>query len=213
MSLNSHNLEPLTHLKSQWEEELGIMFTEDEWDSVLDRIHSSSICLRHKVIQFKIVHRLHWSKTRLSKVIPTIDLVCDRCGIATATLSHMFWSCSELTGFWRPIFTFFSDLLGVRIEPLAIIAVFGVVPRELCPTQHSRSMVAFAMLLARRLLLLRWKDRRPPTFNQWIRDLLHYLTLEKTRYTMRGCTHTFYSIWQPVLDQVDRMDAPVILSM
>lgn len=180
---------------------------------MLDRIHSSSTCLRHKVIQFKIVHRLHWSKTRLSKVIPTIDLVCDRCGIATATLSHMFWSCSELTGFWRPIFTFFSDLLGVRIEPLAIIAVFGVVPRELCPTQHSRSMVAFAMLLARRLLLLRWKDRRPPTFNQWIRDLLHNLTLEKTRYTMRGCTHTFYSIWQPVLDQVDRMDAPVILSM
>ena len=74
-------------------------------------------------------------------------------------------------------------------------------------------MIAFAMLLARRLILLKWKDRSPPTFNQWIRDLLHHLTLEKIRYATRDCALSFYSIWQPVLDQLEKMDASDILNV
>lgn len=213
LSLNSYNVKPLTRLKGQWEEELGVEFTEDIWDSILDKIHSSSICLRHEVMQFKIVHRLHWSKARLAKITPDIDPKCDRCGAATATLSHMFWFCPKLTDFWQTIFKFFSDLLGISIEPLPMIAIFGVVPRDICPTRHGKNMIAFAMLLARRLILLKWKDRSPPTFKQWIRDLLHHLTLEKIRYATRGCALNFYSIWQPVLDQLEKMDASDILSV
>lgn len=65
--LNTHNLEPLVSLKNQWEGELGCKLSEETWERALDRIHSSSICLRHTIIQFKVLHRLHWSKVRLAK--------------------------------------------------------------------------------------------------------------------------------------------------
>lgn len=37
-------------------------------------------------MQFKIVHRLHWSKARLDK---NIDPNCDRCGTTPATISQL----------------------------------------------------------------------------------------------------------------------------
>ncbi len=44
--ITSHNLEPLAQLKRKWEVELDIEFSEDMWQSVLNNIYASSICLK-----------------------------------------------------------------------------------------------------------------------------------------------------------------------
>ena len=70
-------------------------------------------------------------------------------------------------------------------------------------------MIAFASLLARRLILLKWKEKLPPTFKAWVNDVMYHLTLEKIRYSTRGFKGAlaFYSIWQPFLTYVERMNA------
>lgn len=118
--LISCNLEPLTSLKKKWEEDLEVELSDEVWSKARDRVHSSSVCLRHTVIQFKVVHRLHWSKVKLAKFTPNIDPTCDRCMQASATLSHMFWSCPKLNGFWQSIFKAFSDVLKIPLEPSAV---------------------------------------------------------------------------------------------
>lgn len=75
--LYSHNLLPLDLLKNKWETDLNEPITEDTWHKTIERIFSSSICLRHAVFQFKIVHRLHSSKIRLSKSKAKMDPTCD----------------------------------------------------------------------------------------------------------------------------------------
>lgn len=62
--LYSHNLTPLDSLKNNWETDLNEPITDDTWHKVIQGIFSSSICLTHVVIQFKIVHQLHWSKVK-----------------------------------------------------------------------------------------------------------------------------------------------------
>ena len=67
--LYSHNLTPLDLLKNKWETDLNETITDDTWHKIIQGIFSSSICLSHAVvIQFNVVHRLHWSKVRLSKI-------------------------------------------------------------------------------------------------------------------------------------------------
>lgn len=44
--------------------------SEDQWSKILKTIHSSSICVRHGLHQFKIVHWLHTSKVELSTIFP-----------------------------------------------------------------------------------------------------------------------------------------------
>uniref|UniRef100_A0AAR2M2X3 Reverse transcriptase zinc-binding domain-containing protein n=1 Tax=Pygocentrus nattereri TaxID=42514 RepID=A0AAR2M2X3_PYGNA len=210
--LDSHNYTSLELLKSKWEMDLGGTILEETWCKIIQGIFSSSICAKHAVIQFKIVHRLHWSKVRLSKIKAGLDPTCDRCGLAPASLLHMFWSCSKLYTFWNSIFETFSKVSGKAVEPSPFIALFGVVPIDSAPNRRDINMFAFCSLLARRLILFKWKDANPPTYNHWVREVLYHLKLEKIRYTLRGSTGKFFDIWQPFLSFVEDFEADSVLT-
>lgn len=42
--------------------------SEEAWRDSLTHIHTSSLCLRHGLIQFKVLHRLHYSRDKLAKI-------------------------------------------------------------------------------------------------------------------------------------------------
>ena len=170
----------------------------------LDGINSSSICLRHTVIQFKVMHRLHWSKLRLAKFTPGLDPICDLCRRAPATLLHMFWSCSKRDNFWQSIFKTFSDVLQVPIELSAITAIFGTTSQNTHLNGQAQNMIAFASLIARQLIISKWKEKLPPIFKMWIDDSLHHLVLEKIRYSTRGCIQKCNATWRPFLNYIEK---------
>lgn len=103
------------HLKSAWQDDLGGEIAEEQWQTALKRIHSSSVCATHGLLQFKIIHRLHWSKQKLNKIFPEIPS-CDRCGLTPASL---WLICSgaarryQITGkpFSRPYQQFYINIL------------------------------------------------------------------------------------------------------
>lgn len=128
-----------------------------EEQRALDRINTSSICLRHTVIQFKILHHLQWSKVSLARFIPSIDPICVRCKQTPATLSHMFW-CSKLKNFWHAILKTSSDVLQISIEYSSVMVIFRVITQDTHYNQHPKNIIAIASLIARQLILLRWKD-------------------------------------------------------
>lgn len=51
-------------------------YLNGEWDCILELVHSSSICARHRLIQCKILHRIHYTNVRpkyiLMSVMPAI---------------------------------------------------------------------------------------------------------------------------------------------
>jgi hypothetical protein len=70
---SSHRLSPFfsnyteastSHLKETWGKELNIEISDDLWGEALSRIPSCSINARYQLIQYKVVHRLHYSKTK-----------------------------------------------------------------------------------------------------------------------------------------------------
>ncbi|KAF3844323.1 hypothetical protein F7725_007486 [Dissostichus mawsoni] len=60
-----------------------------------------------------------------------------------------------------------------------------------------------------RLILLSWKDQAPPNFTRWIRDTMHFLKLEKIRYTLKGSVQKFTKIWTPFLNYYDSLQIPL----
>lgn len=57
--LNMHDNRSLNSLKALWEEDMGVEISDPLRLKGLDRMHSSSICMRHISIQFKIVQKLN----------------------------------------------------------------------------------------------------------------------------------------------------------
>lgn len=97
----------LSILKENWEKDLDTSISEDQWASIIQRIHSSSICARHSFIQFKIV--LYMSKVKLSKIFSEVSPICEKCKQAPATLYHSLWSCPNLTAFWSSKYLRYSQ--------------------------------------------------------------------------------------------------------
>ncbi len=167
----------------------------------LESIHTSSLCIRHGLTQFKVLHRLHYSRDKLSKLFPTVDPGCPRCSYVPTTIGHMFWSCTSLNDYWRQIFDEFSKICGQTIAPDYHTAIFGVPPPS-CKVSNLRAN-ALASLLARRLILFNWKSNTSPSFLQWLREVLSFLPLEKLRYKIYKARKNFTLTWSPFIEFVE----------
>ena len=132
-------------LRNAWSAELGEDIGPAAWEHALSWVHSSSICARHGVLQCKVIHRVHWSKSKLARIYPDIDPNCDKCHQGPADLSHMFWSCPTLAPFWACVFDSLSATTSARIQPSPLLALFGVLPigpEHVCTAILTRSQSA-----------------------------------------------------------------------
>lgn len=199
--LRAHEVVPTDKLKNYWEQELNMEISITVWEGIMDRIHSSSINSRHSLIQFKVVHRLHFSKARLHDIYPNISPLCDKCKQQTGTLTHQFWSCSKLTSFWSLIFDYISKAFHKTITPDPLLAIFGSVVYDPNITSYEGQAISLCTLLARRLILQQWKSDAGPLFQQWLRELGNILHMERLRYTITNKDRHFRKTWQPLLDK------------
>lgn len=82
----------------------------------------------------------------------------------TYSLIHMYWSCPSLGKYWREVLYTLSIALNFNLAPDPLIALSGITGKEDSHlTPNKRRSLSFAFLLARRAVLLRWKDAVPPT--------------------------------------------------
>ena len=100
------------------------------------------------------------------------------------------------------VFNAFSEMFGTRINPNPVVCLFGLTPVESRDSLPNKAyvVIAFTTLLARRLILLNWKQRTPPSFSKWIKYVLYFLQLEKIKYTLKGSAQNFVKVWRPFLD-------------
>ncbi len=106
---------------------------DEIWDDALKRVNGSTTCARLSLIQFKILHRTYYTKSRLSKMYPNVDDRCDRCKSDKADLIrdksdliHMFWSCQKLKHYWTLVFKTLNEAFNLNITPCVEMTIFGV---------------------------------------------------------------------------------------
>ena len=162
-------------------------------------------CLKHGLIQFKIVHRLHYSPEKLAKIYPGTNPVCPRCGHSPAKLGHMFWSCNSLNNFWVRVFEAISSICDRTVNPDPTVAIFGVFPSEEPFTVPQVNAVAFITLLARRQILLLWNSVTPPSFRHWIKEVLSVIPLEKLRYNRSNLRDRYIKTWAHFIEFVENV--------
>jgi len=179
-------------LKCTWERELGIQIHEESWEQAIERIQYTTCSARLGLIQFKVLYRVHLPRSRLSELHSEVEDKCDKCHGSPCHLSHMFFFCPDLKGFWVGYFTIMSTVLGVNLQPCPLIAIFGIPDPSLALNSSQKDIIAFTSLLARRSLLLHWKLSKYPSISRWLKDIMFFLKLKKIIYTFRGCTVKFF---------------------
>ena len=82
----------LDKIRTDWATELGMEISDAAWVCAQSRVNGTSSCARLNLIQFKVFHRIYYTKSKLSKIYPDIDDHCDRCNSTSADMAHMFWT-------------------------------------------------------------------------------------------------------------------------
>lgn len=59
-----------------WDSDLGVVLTDDQWDSALDLVTTWSRSAKHGLTQLKTVHRVHLTNARLAKTCPNTEPLC-----------------------------------------------------------------------------------------------------------------------------------------
>lgn len=195
----------LDKIREKWNGELGEDVPDNIWEEAVRRVNGTTSCARLSLIQFKILHRMHFSKVKLAKIFSGVDENCSRCHSAPATLTHMFWSCSSLDQFWSGVYKTLSEMIGIECEPNVFTSIFGTVPSDNIRLSRYKDIVAFSTLIARRQILLHWKSSFPPKVSVWISDLMMFLKLEKIKYTLRGSSNRFYDVWNPLITYFENL--------
>ncbi len=187
----------LDNIKQQWEAELRLRL-ESCW-CIFHKYISDIVCSNLKYFV------LHLSNSRLAKLFPGTDEYCPRCKHDAGTLSHMFWACPKLEYFWEGIFGTLARVWDIQISPNPVTALFGVVPQDCRLSTTHATVVAFTILLAWWLILLKLKKTSPPSHKRWVKDLMAHLKVEQLRYTIQGSIKGFRKIWQPFLVYVENL--------
>ena len=184
-----------------WSQDLKVDLSH-LWESILLRVHSSSVCARHGVIQCKLLHCVYWNnKSRLSRIYCNIDPLCDKCRQHRGTLIHMFWTCPSLHAYWVSIFSTLSDVFQNTQEPCSLMALFGVLSDSNKLSKPQSDFVAFLCLIAWRLILRHWKSQHRPSHSLWIRDIFMF-----SKHLKRGSVSKCNKMWQLFILHVEGLD-------
>ncbi|XP_055516170.1 uncharacterized protein LOC129712047 isoform X1 [Leucoraja erinacea] len=184
-------------LREEWERELMIKITKVKWEKYLIYIHKCSINVRHNLIQFKIVHRLYYSKTRLNKFYPNISATCDKCQAQKATITHSLVSCIKLYRFWNYIFEILTKLFKTRMEPNTEMIIFGVMEDGNKLNASQNLFLNYGLIIAKKLILKFWKGTSIPTLKMWIASMLDTAHLEEMRFLLMDKSDQFITSWSP----------------
>lgn len=85
--INSINSDTNATLKDTWEQDFGVIITEDLWHNILNQVRTSSICARNGLMQCKILFLAHLTNAKLAKFFPVA--ACNRCKLSPANHIHI----------------------------------------------------------------------------------------------------------------------------
>lgn len=109
-----------TKIKTAGEAELGMQLRDEVWEHAISRIRSATSCARLGLIQFKVLRRMHFSKSRLSEIYSDVEDNCH--GSTLSPWPHAF----SLPGVWTSYFSIRSTVLGVSLQACPLICPFGI---------------------------------------------------------------------------------------
>lgn len=104
--ISSSGVASLAGVRGNWEKELELDVTDKWLEEALVRVNCTSSCVCLSLIPIKVLYRVHFANSRLSRLFPCTSDTCtsDRCGSSLADHTHVFFLVQKINEFWPCFF-------------------------------------------------------------------------------------------------------------
>ncbi len=136
---------------------------------------------------------VYLTNSKPSKIYSIVTDTCRRCHMSPANMTHTFWSCPPLQGYWTTVFKHLAEVLNMVLTPCADI--FGILPGHQIIRRKTKDSTAFASLLVCRRILLPWKSPFASKASLWLKDLTMFLNPENIGGGVEGVICKIYPLF------------------
>uniref|UniRef100_A0A803K2L7 Reverse transcriptase domain-containing protein n=1 Tax=Xenopus tropicalis TaxID=8364 RepID=A0A803K2L7_XENTR len=172
---------------------------DDDWDEATDRAYDYLVSTRDRLIQFKIIHRLHLTPLRLHHMNRRNPPQCPKCNAPEANYIHLLWKCQSIQSYWAQVTTYIGEKTSLPNLLTPKVCLLGVID-DLTPTAHMRTLYRSLLFYARKCILLHWMAQSPPTIDRWLNLIKTLLPLFQITYIARGCPQKYEKVWRSWID-------------
>lgn len=179
---------------------------DDNWREIWDFPFSPLVSARDKRVQYKIVHRVHYTPHRLHQMLPANSPACWRCSHQPGDFFHIFWSCPALAHYWKQVLQVIHGVTRLVVPCDPKHCLLGLV--EQMPILRTRKiLISLLLYYARKAITMTWKQSSPPSVKFWKSLVNASLPLYKATYLSRGCPQKFDKVWSCWVDNATASDA------
>lgn len=161
-------------LRVAWEEDLGLQIGDEVWDEGLGRILSCSINVRHQLIQLKVLHRLHYSKTKLPYMECTPQFLQSVANVSLPVVPCLICSghVLDFTNIGATFLTGSQKYISASWFQTPWSNYWDI-QTHLCISMQMTLM--YGMVIAKKVILKLWKTDKVPPFKMWLTELTEIL--------------------------------------
>lgn len=185
----------LLAIQQVWACDLGIPSKDICWSTVWNNLDKTSKNLNHKLIHFKLVHRMYLTPRKRHFMKLVHSPICDLCSLGqVGSFLHMFWECHDVTVFWKAVSSTLSILLDIDIPYLPkVLLLNDTSSLNIFPAQTH--ILLAGLTAAKKMLALRWKPPYTLSRTQWLQTFLSITHMELSVAKMHGASQKTIQNW------------------
>lgn len=191
---NNNNFVKTSNM-SNWEKELGLVHSPNQWQSAIHSSFRHSHCTNHWDQMLKILHKSYLTPARLSLIFPSEMNTCWRqCG-SKGSIIHILWDCKNIRSFWYAIFKQITSVTGFIIKPTPHLAPLNL-SIDTIPFQF-RSIITHILIADRLTITATWKTTLSPNTEEVVRRVKTQHSYEKYFAIQTNNLKSFNNHWAP----------------
>ena len=179
----------------KWECDLALTPNADFWNQICENTFSMSTNSNIQLIQYKIIHRFHFTGHRMFKMGLAQSDTCTHCSQNTPdTYLHATWNCTPVQQFWVDIISSLSNILGCPIPLSPSLCLLG----DLSSFNHKMKInkpLLIALTIAKKTILINWKSKQAINIKHWKNLLANYISGENRTDSNMHKTEDQDSTW------------------
>uniref|UniRef100_A0A803JHH5 Reverse transcriptase domain-containing protein n=1 Tax=Xenopus tropicalis TaxID=8364 RepID=A0A803JHH5_XENTR len=189
---------PFNTARRKWQQITPNM-TNEQWSETTEVLYTDLISLRDRLIQYKFIHQLYMTPTKLQKMGRNPEATCPRCHQTGSSFLHLAWECPPIQRYWSKIIKYMVDNLGFPNLCTPEICLLAQL-EDLEPDNKTRSLLRTILYYAKKAVILNWLGNNAPTVKIWQTLINTALPSIRITYEARGCPTKFEKIWSPWLE-------------
>ena len=185
----------------KWTTDINDLPTDTNWLNICNNTFSMTCNSKIQLIQYKVLHRTHITTHKLHCMGFSQNNTCSLCPNSVDNYIHALWHCPPIHNFWSEVTNRLSEMLSLSIPTSPTIALLGDLSSLHISKQHI-SFLLTSLTIAKKTILLNWKDRTKISVTHWLNLLTDHSNLEKLTATLKNNITVYDNTWSPFLQYI-----------